>query len=99
MANKRRTQTRGTAFIEFTLVGIPLIFILITTFEMARGMWNYQSLAYAVKTGVRYAVVHGQDCAIAPNNCTVTISQIASVIKSSGVTLPDNLVTLTFTTA
>jgi hypothetical protein len=99
MVRKRRTHTRGNALLEFTLVGIPLICVLITTFEMSRGMWSYQTLAYAVKAGVRYSVVHGQDCANAPNACTVTISQIASVISSAGVGLPTDLVTLTFTDA
>jgi Flp pilus assembly protein TadG len=99
MGNKRRTQTRGTALLEFTLVGIPLICVVITTIELSRGMWTYQTLAYAVKAGVRYSVVHGQDCATAPNACTVTISQIASMIRSAGVGLPADLVTLTFTDA
>ena len=99
MGNKRRTQARGNSLLEFTLVGIPLICVLITTFEMSRGMWSYQTLAYAVKAGVRYSVVHGQDCANAPNACTVTISQIASIIRSAGVGLPADLVTITFTDA
>jgi Flp pilus assembly protein TadG len=85
--------------LEFTLVGIPLIFILIATFELSRGMWIYHTRAYAVKSGVRYAVVHGQNCSKAPNNCTVTIGQVASRVKSTGVGLPDSLVTLTFTPA
>ena len=48
--NRSRGRT-GSTLIEFTLVGIPLIFVLISTFEMARGMWNYQTLAYAVRAG------------------------------------------------
>jgi hypothetical protein len=99
MGNRRQCRTGGNSLLEFTLVGIPLIFILIATFEMSRGMWSYHTLAYAVKSGARYAVVHGQNCSKAPNACTVTISQIASRIRSSGVGLPDDLVTLTFTPA
>src|SRR5262249_38335847 len=102
MGNKQRTRTRGNSgnsFLEFTLVGIPLIFILIGTFEMSRGMWSYHTLAYAVKSGVRYSVVHGQTCSRSPNACTTTISEIASKIRSAGVGLPSDLVTLTFTPA
>src|ERR1051325_8084823 len=99
MNNNRRTQASGNCLLEFTLVGIPLIFVLITTFEMSRGMWTYQTLAYAVKGGVRYAVVHGQNCSKSPNACTVTISQIASTIRSVGAGLPADSVTLTFTDA
>jgi Flp pilus assembly protein TadG len=93
----QRRRERGNSLVEFTLVGIPLIFILIATFEMARGMWNYQTLAFAVKSGARYTVVHGQNCAIAPNACTVSISQIASKIRYEGPGLPADRVTLTFT--
>src|SRR5215212_5363994 len=90
---KRRYLTGGNSLVEFTLVGIPLIFILIATFELSRGMWSYHTLAYAVKSGARYTIVHGQNCAIAPNACTVTIGQIAATIKSAGVGLPPDVVT------
>ncbi len=93
----RRTRRRGNALVEFTLVGVPLIFILISTVEVARGMWQYHTLAYAVKAGARYAVVHGQDCTIAPNSCTVSISQIATVIRNAGVGMPAESLTMTFT--
>src|SRR5262245_42059087 len=99
MGNKRRAQTRGNALIEFTLVGIPLVCVLISTFELSRGMWSYQTLAHAVKACVRYSVVHGQNCANTPNDCTVTISQITNVIQSAGVGLTPDSVTLTFTDA
>jgi hypothetical protein len=85
--------------VEFTMVGIPLIFVLISTFELARGMWLYHTVAYAVKTGTRYAVVHGQNCGIGSNSCNVSISQIASVIQSAGFGLPADTFTLTFTPA
>lgn len=96
MTRKRQTR-RGNSMVEFTMVGIPLIFVLISTFEMARGMFLYHTLAHAVKAGTRYSVVHGQNCAILPNACTVSISQIASVIQANGGGLPGDTLTLTFT--
>jgi hypothetical protein len=65
--------------LEFVLIGIPVIFVLISIFEIARGMWTYHTMAYAVREGVRYASVHGKGCA-SPNTCQVTIGQITSVI-------------------
>ena len=97
MSGSRRNSSRGNSLVEFTLVGIPLIFLLISIFEVSRGMWQYHTLAYAVKAGARYAIVHGQDCDIAPNDCTVSISQIAGVIRTAGIGLPANSVTVTFT--
>jgi hypothetical protein len=76
-----------------------LIFVLISTFEVARGMWLYHTLAFAIKSGTRYAIVHGEDCALESNACTVSISQIASVIHSAGVGLPTDSLSLTFTPA
>ena len=93
----RRQRQRGNAIIEFTLVGIPLIFALISIFEIARGMWIYHTLAYAVTEGTRYAAVHGVDCALPGNSCGVAVSDIAKVIQYQGVGLLPDQLTLTFT--
>jgi hypothetical protein len=94
-----RKRTRGSTLIEFTLVGIPLIFVLISTFEIARGMWMYETLAYAVREGTRFAIVHGQGCATAPHSCRRTVGQLAQHIANAGVgLLPDEWnVTITAT--
>ncbi|MGO4885584.1 MAG: TadE/TadG family type IV pilus assembly protein [Bryobacteraceae bacterium] len=78
---------RGAVTLEFTLVGIPLLFTLISTVEMSRGMWMYQTQAYAISQGVRYLVVHGADCSSSGNSCTTTIGSIAGVIANGGVGL------------
>lgn len=94
---RNRKEHGGTSLVEFTLVGIPMIFLLISTFEVARGMWTYHTLAYAVKEGTRYASVHGKTCTVAPNACAVTVSQVAQRVSDSAAgLLPANL-TLTFT--
>lgn len=92
----RNSSRKGSAILEFTLVGIPMIFVLISVFEMARGMWVYHTLAHAVKEGVRYAIVNGKNCAAIPT-CPVTIADVAQRIRQAGVGLvPDELeVTLT----
>src|ERR1051325_6804549 len=97
MKRRRSGEHGGSSFLEFVLVGVPVIFVLFSTFEMARGMWSYHSLAYAVREGTRYAIVHGSDCASSPNSCTVTIANIASVIKKAGVGLDGSALSLTFT--
>lgn len=69
---------RGQSLIEFTFVGIPMIFVLISIFEISRGMWIYHTLAYSVKVGVRYASVHGYNCGLSPNTCPVTMGPLSS---------------------
>src|SRR5436190_22902553 len=75
---------RGATTIEMTFVGIPLIFILISVFEISRGMWMYETAATAVREGVRFATVHGVNCvqdAGVPNQCDVTANDIVRVIR------------------
>lgn len=93
-------KRRGAVTIEMTLVGIPLIFVLITTFELSRGMWMYHTLAHAVREGVRVAIVHGKNCVPNPpsmtNSCTRTIGDIAGKIQYAGVGLDEETTTLQF---
>ena len=87
MCNRKQRQ-RGSAMIEFTLVGIPMIFLLISIFEMSRAMWNYHTLAFAIREGTRYAVVHGSGCSTDPrNSCQATVAQVAQRIQDAGIGL------------
>ena len=58
---QHESKRRGNSMIEFTLVGIPLMFVLISIVELSRGMWIYHTLAHAVKEGTRYTAVRGQN--------------------------------------
>ena len=95
--SRRKARQRGSSIVEFTLVGIPLIFVLISIFEISRGMWIYHTLAYAVTEGTRYAIVHGENCSLSPNTCSVTVSDVAKKIQYVGVGLLPDQLTLTFT--
>jgi hypothetical protein len=96
MRDRRWSPNSGNALLEFTLVALPLIFILISTFEIARGMWLYNTLGYALRQAARFVIVHGNDCAIAPNACRIQIGDIANVIQYHGVGLPPAEVQLQF---
>ena len=93
-----RAGRGGNSVLEFTLVGIPMIFLLISSFEMSRGMWIYHTLANSVKVGARYASVHGQLCATSPKTCTVTAAQVAAQVQNGGIGLDPKQLSLTFTT-
>jgi Flp pilus assembly protein TadG len=97
MALRNRKEHGGTSLVEFTLVGIPMIFLLVSTFEISRGMWTYHTLAYGVKEGTRYAAVHGLTCATAPNTCTVTVAQVAQQVQNATAGLLSSQMNLTFT--
>ena len=36
---------------EFTLAGIPVIFLIYSTIQLSTAMWNYHTLAHAVNEG------------------------------------------------
>lgn len=92
-----RSRRSGNAMIEFTLVGIPMIFILISVFELARGMWLYHTAAYAMREGARFAIVHGNDCNIPPSNCSVTLREISTRIRDGALgLLPTELQNIDF---
>ena len=104
-SRKNRRNRLGQSLVEFTFVGIPLIFVLISIFEVSRGMWMYHTLAYSVKVGVRFASVHGINCvktADNPNDCVVnmgpatTPGTIAYVIRQAAVGLDPTKTTITF---
>jgi hypothetical protein len=109
----RRSGQRGATTVEMTLVGIPLIFILISVFEISRGAWMYHTLAYAAKNGVRFAIAHGINCVQTtgntppgsdPNNCSTSIGaangsvpSLASIVQQAAVGPDPSLTMVTFT--
>jgi Flp pilus assembly protein TadG len=82
----RLSSIRGATTVEMTLVGIPIIFLLISIFEISRGMWMYNTASVAVREGVRFASVHGQNCVnnppSVPNQCDVTANDVVKVIRA-----------------
>lgn len=96
MTGLQWSRKSGNTLIEFTFVVLPVMFVIISTFEIARGMWMYNSLAYALRQATRYVIVHGNNCAIPPNSCRVQIGDIATVIQYNGVGLAPADVDLQF---
>jgi Flp pilus assembly protein TadG len=90
-------RCRGQALIEFTLVGLASIIVLVSTFQLGIGMWNYHTLAYAVHQGARYASVKGVGCTLPGNNCSVTVGTIAQKIAGYGIGVPADTVIVTLT--
>lgn len=78
-----RRHNSGSSLLEFVFVGIPLIFVLISIFEVSRGMWIYSTLSHGVKMATRFAVVHGNNCTVTPNSCAVTMSQVCQVLATN----------------
>lgn len=93
-----RKRRRGEALLEFTLVGIPLLFVWISTVEMARGMWQYHTLQYATKMTNAYAATHGATCG-SPNSCSVNVSNVVGLFQTLAIGIPMNQVKIVLSTA
>jgi hypothetical protein len=83
-------RRRGATTIEFALVGIPIMFILISILEISRGMWMWETMAHAVRQGARFAAVHGDNCVTPPNICGRIMADIGNQIQKAGVGLDPN---------
>ena len=92
MRNRDR-HNRGSAMIEFTLIGIPLMFTLMSIFEIARGMWYYETLNHTVKETARYLIVRGQNCIEA--GCGASYTNIQTFMQNASVGLNPDEVTVT----
>jgi len=98
MKSRRTHPESGNAMIEFILVGIGLMFMLFSVFEMCRGVWIYTTLAHAIKAGTRYAVVHGKSCIVQPNNCpsgSLTVAAVAQEIQRNARALQPAKISIT----
>jgi Flp pilus assembly protein TadG len=94
-----KNRRRGSAIVEFTLTGIPLLFIWISCVQMALGMWNYASLQNAVKQTGNYIAVHGADCSKNGNSCTVNVSNVISTFETYAIGIAPASVSVTLTSA
>jgi Flp pilus assembly protein TadG len=89
----------GNTMIEFTLAGIPVIFILISTLEMSRGMLTYNSLGHCSREAARYASRKGENCSSGSNDCSASVAEIAGRIRSSAFGVPPEELNVSLTSA
>ena len=83
----QRSNRRGFALVEFTIIAVPMIFLTISIIEAALAMWQYHSMAYAVDVATRMAVTHGRSCSQNGNSCTITLGTLTSYLASQATAL------------
>jgi Flp pilus assembly protein TadG len=95
MEPARDPRRLGSAFLEFTLAAVPLIFTIVSLVWMCIGMWEYHTLAEAVNETTRYAAVHGSDCV--GQTCATTLNQIATTLAARASGIPAHQISVTLT--
>lgn len=93
----RSGSRRGSALIEFTLLGIPILFTAISIVAVSIDMWEFHSLAYSTEATARYATTHGATCTANSNSCTITIGTLATFYSSQAIALDPAQVIVKFT--
>lgn len=84
--------------IEFTMVGIPVIFLTLSIIEMSLESWKFHSMAYAIQVAARYACQHGRTCTKNGNTCTIEVENVANMINAQAPSLDPSLLNVTLTT-
>jgi Flp pilus assembly protein TadG len=98
----------GQSLVEFALL-LPLMLLIITgLFDVARAVWEENTLAYAAREGTRFAIVHGSaGQGPLPDGWTVgaadptdvndhVIGYIKTVVKTAAIGVPNVTVTVTY---
>ncbi|HYV23293.1 MAG TPA: TadE family protein [Candidatus Bathyarchaeia archaeon] len=103
-----RDDDRGQSLVEFALL-LPLMLLIITgLFDVARAVWEENTLAYAAREGTRYAIVHGSEgtprvdaatpqCGT-PSADPVFCVNIPNVVKQAALGVPNVTVIVTYPT-
>ncbi len=66
------------SLVEFALT-LPIFLLLVTgLFDVARAVWQENSLAYAAREGTRYAIVHGSAGSPAVGPCTNCLNPVSN---------------------
>ena len=76
---RKAGSRRGDSLIEFTLMGIPIIFITTSIVAMSLDMFEFHNLAYATAATARYISMHGV------NGSAITVGQIATYFENQGI--------------
>jgi Flp pilus assembly protein TadG len=95
VAGKRRSR-RGASLIEFTMLGIPGIFLCTSVMCASINMWQFFTMSYAAEQTARYAAMHGASCG-SPNSCTITRANVASFFEAEAIALIPASTTLKLT--
>jgi Flp pilus assembly protein TadG len=81
------------SLVEFALI-LPIFLLLITgLFDLARAVWQENTLAYAAREGTRWAIVHGSGSTVPVGPTGSAEPNITAVVRSASVGVANVTVT------
>ena len=80
-----RSSERGQSLVEFSLL-LPVMLLIVTgLFDLARAVWQENTLAYAAREGTRYAIVHGSTSSSPVGPVSPSDPAISSVVRGAAI--------------
>ena len=74
-------RERGTVLVESVMVMMTFFIITIGMIELGLGVWAYNTVAHAARSGARYAIVHGDGyCGACDHASDITTATINAAI-------------------
>ena len=94
---RRRSSESGNVGLEFAMVGIPVLFVLISVINISYTMMTMHTMQEAVEQTGRFVIGRGAGCAANSNTCTTTVGTISDAMRlfNAGVSPSDAQLTLT----
>ena len=81
-----RNGERGQSLVEFALVLPVLLLLIFGLLDLARAVWQENTLAFAAREATRYAIVHGSGAASPVPHCSsCTNATITGVVQGSAI--------------
>lgn len=88
---------RGQSLVEFALVLPVLLLLIFGLLDVARAVWQENTLAFAAREGSRYAIVHGAaSSSPVPYCASCSPSAIVSAVEAAAIGVPNITVTVTY---
>jgi Flp pilus assembly protein TadG len=107
-SDQNKEGQRGQSLVEFALL-LPIMLLIITgLFDVARAVWQENTLAYAAREGTRFAIVHGSAGTGPLPDGTVSgaadptdvndpvVAYVKTVVKQSAIGVPNVTVTVNY---
>jgi hypothetical protein len=86
-------EERAQALVEFAFV-LPVLLLVVTgLIDLARAVWQENTLAFAAREGTRYAIVHGARGLPALGWDDPSDPTIAAVVRAAAIGVPNITVT------
>lgn len=101
VAARRKSRSRGTSLIEFSLCAFLVVMVLVSLVEMGRLVLLYTTVTNAARAAARYAIVHGNNRtgsgSTGPSGPGANPTEVVAVARNFATILNESAMTVAVT--